>query len=831
MTPVRRPAIAGPISRWLRLAVAVGLMLAAVSSEAAHAAGVPPFEPIVIQRIDLPSEIKDASSPVFTGDGKHLLFFSAEHLWIVGTDGRGLDCLSCGLANAPTLPKTEQEGFATEFPDGKRVFFGAAGSVGVLECSPSVIDCSSRQILPVDLSAARPDGGVVTPGGADLEGAYDVGGGSSPKLAPDGVHVAFSDVRSDAAELMIIATLQRQATKYIVTDPRVINPAGPTSPTDTNTQAWSDSAALYEFKTFANGGADATYAEVGGPATLNPDVWEINLATGQRTRLTANPDWDEDDAPSPDGRSIVIESDRTMHRTDMLGGLLPVRGFIDAPEVAIYASYYVAGPVDRQCDLQPWLLPASGDDDAKLLGEPIQPYTGGDVHAANNVSGWPQWSPNGTEIALNTESYTTNLSAPYLLIAHLVARKPTKPLPIVSSQPGSWAPSPENYHGAIAADETVVLHGLASGTATVTYAGTGVVSGQYSAIYDNYSDNGRDFVNGTSSITNASVLTGPITIETNLTMTGADTGYSHIDLTLSGDETNPVTAIGTAVTSYDGTTIAGPPHTPAPCPNALPRPPQLQLAASVVHRHGRPMVLAKVTASIHGAGANEAGTDTRPVLDATVTMDRASAHTDASGTALIAVPTHAGGRIPVTASAGDTFLAASTSIKLPRVVRPRCAPATGTLTGRRLGPITLGETKAVVGRRFTRIGTRGRRDSEFLCLAPTGIRIGFPSPTLLRTLTARRRADVRGRIVLALTANSRYALDNVRPGTLLRTATKRLRLSPPYQVGLNTWYLIPGAISHGLLKVRHGLVEEIGITNKRLTTGRPAIQRFLRSFA
>jgi hypothetical protein len=822
MTP-RRRAIAA--------AIGLTVVLMTVEPAGAHAAAVPPFEPIAIQRIDLPAEIKDASTPVFTNDGKHLLFFSAEHLWIVGTDGRGLDCLSCGVANEPTLPKTEQEGFATEFPDGKRVFFGAAGSVGVLECSPSVIDCSSRQILPVDLSAARPDGGLVTPGGADPLAAFDIGGGASPKLAPDGVHIAFSDVRNDAAELMIIATLQRQATKYAITDPRVINPAGPTSITDTNTQAWSDSAALYEFKTFADGGADATYAEVGGPATLNPDVWEVNLATGQRTRLTANPDWDEDDAPAPDGRSIVIESDRTMHRTDMLGGLLPVRGFFDAPEVAVYASYYVQGPIDRQCDLQPWLLPATGDDNATLLGEPIQPYTGGDVHAANNVSGWPQWNPDSTEIALNTESYTTNLSAPYLLIAHLIARKPAKPRAVVSSQPGNWAPSPENYHGAIAANGTVVLHGLASGTATVTYAGTGVVSGQYSAIYDNYSDNGRDFVNGTSSISNPSVLTGPIAINTDLTMTGADSGYSHIHLILSGTDTNPVTAGGTAVTSYDGTTISGPPHTPAPCPSALPRPPQLTLAASIVRRRGRPMVMATVTASIHGAGANEAAVDTRPVSDASVTLEGRTVDTDSTGVALIPVPTQPGGPVPVAASAGDTFLAATGSITLPRVTRTGCTPAAGRLAGRRLGPVVLGETRVLVGRRFTHISTRGRRDMEFLCLSPTGIRIGFPSPDLLRTLAASRRVALKGRIVLALSANPRYALNGVRPGTTLRAAATHLRLSPPYQVGLNTWYLVPGAVSNGLLKVRHGLVEEIGITNQRLTTGPRAIRRFLTSFA
>ena len=46
-------------------------------------------------------------------------------------------------------------------------------------------------------------------------------------------------------------------------------------------------------------------------------------------------------------------------------------------------------------------------------------------------------------------------------------------------------------------------------------------------------------------------------INTNVTMTGADTGYSRINLTMSGSDSTPVTATGTAVTSYDGTTVSG----------------------------------------------------------------------------------------------------------------------------------------------------------------------------------------------------------------------------------------------------------------------------------
>jgi hypothetical protein len=288
------------------------------------------------------------------------------------------------------------------------------------------------------------------------------------------------------------------------------------------------------------------------------------------------------------------------------------------------------------------------------------------VHAANNVSGWPQWSPDGTEIALNTESFTTNRSAPYLLIAHLSARRPTRPLPIVSSQPGSWSPSPAAYHGSIASEQPVVIHGLASGTATVLYSGLGVISGQYSASYDNYSDNGRDFVNGTESVTNPAILTGPIRIDTNLTMTGADHGYSRVHLTLSGSSSVPVTATGTAVTSYDGTTISGPPHVPAPCPNALPRAPHLRLRAHLARRHRRRVILIGVTASVAGAGANEGSVDTQPVRDAAVTVDRRTGHTNGAGRLTLPVPPNRGGRSRITARAGDTLVAASVRLRLPR---------------------------------------------------------------------------------------------------------------------------------------------------------------------
>ncbi len=58
----------------------------------------------------------------------------------------------------------------------------------------------------------------------------------------------------------------------------------------------------------------------------------------------------------------------------------------------------------------------------------------------------------------------------------------------------------------------------------------------------------------------------------------------------------------------------------------------------------------------------------------------------------------------------------------------------------------------------------------------------------------------------------------------------RCSLGKPFHVGLNYWYLATNGSSTAVLKVRHGVVEEIGIGDRRLTRTRQADRRFLRSF-
>jgi hypothetical protein len=163
---------------------------------------------------------------------------------------------------------------------------------------------------------------------------------------------------------------------------------------------------------------------------------------------------------------------------------------------------------------------------------------------------------------------------------------------------------------------------------------------------------------------------------------------------------------------------------------------------------------------------------------------------------------------------------------------PRCARDSGRLSGRRLGPLALGMSRARARHLFGHFSTRHRLYMDFFCLVPTGIRAGYASPRLLKSLAPRARTRIKGRVILLLTASPYYALRGLRPGATLRAARRVLRLSRPFHIGLNYWYLasLRGGV-RGVLKVRHGVVEEVGVTYASLTGGRASAFGFLRDFS
>jgi hypothetical protein len=166
----------------------------------------------------------------------------------------------------------------------------------------------------------------------------------------------------------------------------------------------------------------------------------------------------------------------------------------------------------------------------------------------------------------------------------------------------------------------------------------------------------------------------------------------------------------------------------------------------------------------------------------------------------------------------------------PRRARSRCPVATGRLTRRGIGPFELGMARGRARRLDRHWTSRGRRDMDFYCYRPAGIRAGYPSGSLLRSVSRAERRRIAGRIILLSTADRRYVLRGVRPGTRLARVQRRLRLRHPYSVGRNRWYLIADGSARGLLKVQHGVIEEVGLVDRRLTATPREIRRFLRAF-
>ncbi len=180
--------------------------------------------------------------------------------------------------------------------------------------------------------------------------------------------------------------------------------------------------------------------------------------------------------------------------------------------------------------------------------------------------------------------------------------------------------------------------------------------------------------------------------------------------------------------------------------------------------------------------------------------------------------------------AGGTSSATSKPVKVPIPFVKKCPAATGRISGDMLGLIRIGMTRAQVHHKYTRSSDRGKRYQDFFCLTPMGVRVGYASPKLLKTLPKRDRKRWAGKVVWASTSNPYYALHGVRPGESIAAAAERLHTEAPFHIGLNYWYLARRGNVTAVLKVRRGVVEELGIAANSLTNGRSAQSALMHSF-
>jgi len=140
-------------------------------------------------------------------------------------------------------------------------------------------------------------------------------------------------------------------------------------------------------------------------------------------------------------------------------------------------------------------------------------------------------------------------------------------------------------------------------------------------------------------------------------------------------------------------------------------------------------------------------------------------------------------------------------------------------------------SRAQARRVYHHSSNRGKREEDFFCLTPIGVRVGYGSPALIAGVPKTLARRLSGRVVWASTSNPIYAIAAIRPGATLVNAKRVLREGNQVTVGRNTWYLAPTSSVTAIFKARHGVIDEIGIAIHAVTASRAAQRRFLTSFS
>jgi len=175
----------------------------------------------------------------------------------------------------------------------------------------------------------------------------------------------------------------------------------------------------------------------------------------------------------------------------------------------------------------------------------------------------------------------------------------------------------------------------------------------------------------------------------------------------------------------------------------------------------------------------------------------------------------------------------ATSAPLPVAVPfvAGCPAATGKLTGERLGLVRLGMTRRQARAAYRHSSKRVERDEDFFCLTPSGVTVGYGAPALLRGLSPGVRTRLRGRVTWVSTSSAYFAVLGIRVGATATAATARLQVASVVHLGSDDWYLARAGASTAVLRVKHGVVDEIGIAERQLTRGRASDRELVMSFA
>jgi hypothetical protein len=402
---------------WCGAGLAAAIVLGAPG--AAGGAQEPSKERVVTRAVHLPSTIREPEFPSYTADGSRILAaarsseFDGQQLVSFTPTGSDLRCLTCGHWTGPEMQKM------FPLPDGRRILvrigvqsaLSAAGH-GIVECSPSVLDCRDATVLPIK-APSEDDPNVV-----QTQREF--------RIAPDGRHVALTQIRSTNGGLIdgigIVGRLERRPDGYRVEDARVVAERG-------------------EIKGFTPDGRGVLVARFNAPFEAgNPDDLRVDLRTGRETRVTHHPDWEEDlDVAAQRYRGqrwMVVGSARGTGLLETVSQLRRPAAIEPAISGLPFRVYALRNPEIAE----PWLVSLSAEARGQL-GQPLAP---GAIAAGWNSRPNFLWKPDGTGIVY-WQRRIENEDVTRVVISGLPDRQPRAAAKVRPTPTPHWAPPLAGY--------------------------------------------------------------------------------------------------------------------------------------------------------------------------------------------------------------------------------------------------------------------------------------------------------------------------------------------------------------------------------------------------
>jgi hypothetical protein len=441
--------------------------------------------------VPLPDDVTQPQNPSYTADGKGLVFRatpvggSRSEIYRVGTDGTGLQCLSCGLA--PEITENLSKPFV--FDDGERILLsvgtqsdsgGETADHYILECAGGVNSCGAgSQLLEITVPVNVPPNVIVIQKQREL------------RVAPDGEHVGFTQLLSSGTATQLVSSvgrLDRTDIGYQIVDARVVYIGG-------------------ELKNFTSDGKGVMITDFSGKYEAgNADNVHVNLVDGTVTRLTANLDYDESVDMSPNGRWLAVGSSRTL---DYLTPMSQVIRPTFVPAYVVFPTFQAKkGSLN-----QAWVV--SVDDELNRRNGIFL----GDTSGAYNSVPVANWSPDGSQIAFWERSKSDPADTRLVVATLNNIDGGVRHADVATPDTSSWAPSLSAV--VIKATPTEPSRaGKIAGKAEVTTSKIGNLT-TTTVTYTDFEDESGLILNGTETTVANPTLTS-ITYTADIVVKGSD---------------------------------------------------------------------------------------------------------------------------------------------------------------------------------------------------------------------------------------------------------------------------------------------------------------------